>query len=188
MFIHLSFPAPFIDTARGTKMRGATKGQLDSSSSGTDNSEDEEGHDGHKLAKIRHAIHLGQLATVILKGQYEFGFTDLAWRLEEVQFQQVYTGVEPPTHSMQPLQAVYRPLEMQARRYGGEDMPRACAWSEPTPRENIEITVEKQGKGARVVHSSSEQKGIAINSPKIQSLLLGKLVTDLRNILNTNRW
>jgi hypothetical protein len=90
---------------------------VDSSNSETDSSEDEEGQDAHKLAKIRHVIHLGQPVTVILKGQYEFGLIDQVLRLEEAQFQQVYTGVSAPENIMQPVQAAYRAIELQARYY-----------------------------------------------------------------------
>jgi hypothetical protein len=67
---------------------GAIKRRLASGSSETDSEDDADGSDDHKLAKIQHAINIGQPITVILDGQCECNdeYGNFLW--QEVQFQQ----------------------------------------------------------------------------------------------------
>jgi hypothetical protein len=151
------FPPPTIDATGWTKIHGAARGPLDSGSSETDSDEDEEGQDEHKMAQIRHACHLGQPVAVILKGQYEFQHEPNKWRLEKVRFQQYFQPRTEPEHILQPLQEAFSSIEERARYYGVDRMPRSCSREEVnTPRESIEITVKKHGKGVRINYASND--------------------------------
>jgi hypothetical protein len=135
---------------------GSRKGPVDSGS-GTDSDEDEVGSDVHKLAKLQHAVHLGQPITVVLKGEYEWK----CWH--EVQVHEHYQGVAAQLDIMHPLQAAYQAIRRHAMAFGGGDMARSCRGTSILT-EKIEVSLAKFGKGVRIIYKRADQKGRPVES------------------------
>jgi hypothetical protein len=139
-----------IDTTGGTKMNGALKGIPGdwSSVSETDSDADAEDEDFHKLRQISHAVRLAQSITVKVRGQYQ-----CSAREEEVSFQKEFVNEPVPSHILEPLQVAFRSIEVLAAYYQGTGLPRQCMWTQAgVPREHMEISVSKPGKGIQVTY------------------------------------
>jgi hypothetical protein len=157
------FPKVAIDTTGGTKVQGALKRALvvprdGSSESEGDSDEDLENDDTDKLRQISHAARLGQLVTVVIRGDYQFDGCE-----EEVLFQKEFIGWPAPVHILDLLQTIPKSIEIASAHYQGSSLPRSCLWtSAGATRDQMAIRVQKLSRGIRIIYGYTEARGRSI--------------------------
>jgi hypothetical protein len=162
VFPALEYPAPTLDTSDG-KIQGGIRSELgdegpDSDDSFvTDSGEYVEGSDEHKLIQIAQTIHKAQPVTIAIRGQFK-GFQG-----EEVEivFQRDHEG-PPPTDLREPWAVAMSEIVGLSTIYCSEGLPNALIWARAdTPREHMDITVAKLGRGITVTFA---HKGFSARS------------------------
>jgi hypothetical protein len=161
----IEYPAPTMDTSDG-KIQGGRRSALvdegpDSDDScATDSGEDVEGSDEHKVIQIAQAIHKAQPVTIAIRGQLK-GFQE-----EEVEilFQRDHEG-PPPTDLREPWALAMSKIVGLSSFYGTEGLPNALLWAETdTPREHMDVTVAKLGKGVVMTFAQKGYSGRSIST------------------------
>jgi hypothetical protein len=82
---------------------------------------------------------------------------------EEILFQRESVEIEAPSNILEPLQFAYQSLEALSQYYQTSGILGSCLWTQSgIPREEMEITVVKSGRGMILTYGWRDGKGLAI--------------------------
>jgi hypothetical protein len=126
----------------------------------TDSGEDLEDSDDHKLVQFAQAIHKGQPVIIAVRGQFK-GYQD---QEIEVLFQRDHQGA-PPSDILEPWVTAMQGIVALSTVYCSEGLPNSCFWAQPgTPREHMDISLAKSGKGVMITYTPKGFSGMAFTA------------------------